>query len=266
MAKPKQSSQEPLPMVANCRQLDWVAPLRWLKLGLKDVFKAPLASLGLGFLMSGAIAVMALLAWRTGSGFILFCLLAGWVFAAPIACIGTYAISAQLERGPTVSVKRVVRACLQRYIGTILVYALVLLVIFLIWARASSMVSVFLPHSGDAQMAEMSVYFAVLTIISGIFLGIIYTASVFSLPMIMHRDVDAITAVITSINAVLRNKAVMALWAVLIALGIIAGLLTLGIGLIVILPAIGHAVWHGYLDTIDASPFPLHKLGITANG
>lgn len=257
--------QDPLPMVANCRQLDFVAPLRWLKLGLKDVFKAPLASIGLGFLMSSAIMVMTLLAWRTGSGLVLFCLLAGWVFAAPIACIGTYAISAQLERGTTVSIKRVIRACLQRYIGTILVYALVLLVVFLIWARASSMVSVFLPYSSDAQIADMSVYFSALTIISGVFLSIIYTASVFSLPMIMHRDVDAITAVITSINAVLRNKAVMAMWAILIALGIAAGLLTLGLGLIIILPAVGHAVWHGYLETIDASPFPLHKVGITAS-
>lgn len=82
--------------------------------------------------------------------------------------------------------------------------------------------------------------------------------------MIMHRDVDMVTAVLTSINAVLRNKLVMTQWALLILVALLLGLATFGIVLIVALPTIGHAVWHGYLNTIDASEFPRHKVGITS--
>jgi uncharacterized membrane protein len=82
--------------------------------------------------------------------------------------------------------------------------------------------------------------------------------------MIMHRDVDSVTAIVTSINAVLRNKSAMAVWLILIVSGLILGTLTAFVGLIVIIPLIGYAAWHGYLETIDASAFPRHDVGITA--
>jgi uncharacterized membrane protein len=82
--------------------------------------------------------------------------------------------------------------------------------------------------------------------------------------MIMHRNVDSITAIVTSVNAVLRNKAAMFVWVCLIGAGLLVGVMTGLLGLIVILPLIGHATWHGYLETIDASAFPRHSAGITA--
>ena len=82
--------------------------------------------------------------------------------------------------------------------------------------------------------------------------------------MIMHRDVDTITAIVTSINAVLRNKLAMVVWLSLIMIGLLIGLMTAFIGLVVILPVIGFAAWHGYLETIDASDFPRHSIGITS--
>jgi uncharacterized membrane protein len=211
------------------------------------------------------VMAFAVLAWRYGSAWMLLLMLCSFVFIAPIACIGTYAISAQLERGLQVSLSRTLRACLKRYIGNELVFALVLIVIFLVWARASSMVSIFIPSNSEHTLADMSQYLFILAVIGLIFSSLIFAASVFSLPMMMHRDVDAITAVVTSINAVLRNKLVMVIWGLLIALGLLIGILTLGIGLIVFLPTVGHAVWHGYLETIDADRFPRHTLGITAS-
>jgi uncharacterized membrane protein len=82
--------------------------------------------------------------------------------------------------------------------------------------------------------------------------------------MIMHRDVDSITAVVTSVNAVLRNKLAMLVWLSLILLGLLIGMLTAFVGLVVILPVIGYGAWHGYLETIDATDFPRHTVGITA--
>ena len=256
---------DPLPFVAPCRKVGMEAPLRWLRLGVRDTRRAPLVSLGYGAIMAVLIMVVSGLVWQFGSVWIMFSLLCGFVFIAPLACIGTYAISAQLERNMPVSFRRTIRASLKRYIGTELVFTLVLLIIFLVWARASSAVSIFLPSTGNYELTEMLGYFGVLAAIGAVFLSITFAASVFSLPMIMHRDVDAITAVVTSINAVMRNKPAMLVWGSMIALGILIGMLTAGITLIFFLPTVGHAAWHGYLETIDASEFPRHKVGITAS-
>jgi len=259
-----QPQNQELPFIAPCRTLAISAPWRWLQLGFSDVYKAPIASLSYGLIMALMVMSLTVLALKLDSAWIMLSLLCGFVFAAPLACIGTYAISAQIERKLSVSFRRTLRACFKRYIGNELVFILVLVVVFLVWARASSMASIFLPSSGDFAFQEMAAYLSILTVLSLFFLSITFAAGVFSLPMIMHRDVDAITAAVTSVNAVLRNKAVMLLWGLMVLLALVFGILTVGIGLIFLLPAIGHAVWHGYLDTIDASQFPRHKVGITA--
>ena len=104
----------------------------------------------------------------------------------------------------------------------------------------------------------------VVLLVGGLFVGITFSASVFALPMIMHRNVDAITAALTSVNSVMHNKLAMLIWILMIMSGFLIGVLTAGFGLIFFLPAVGHAVWHGYLDTIDAQQFPRHQEGITA--
>ena len=63
-------------------------------------------------------------------------MIGGFVFLAPLTCIGLYAISAQLERGQDVSIVRSLRAAFRRYIGNEMLFAIVLLVIFMVWARA----------------------------------------------------------------------------------------------------------------------------------
>lgn len=181
-----------------------------------------------------------------------------------MACIEIYAIGAQLERGQPVSLTRSIRAWANRVIGTELVFALLLLIVFLIWARAGSAVSIFIPNNPEVKLVEMTGYLFSIEIVSLIFLSLMFSISVFSFPMIMHRDVDAVTAVVTSINAVLRNKIVMLIWGLMIAVLVTLGILSAGLLLIVFLPAIGHAVWYGYKDTIDASAFPRHTQGITS--
>ncbi|WP_170132074.1 DUF2189 domain-containing protein [Arenicella xantha] len=233
-------------------------------LGFKDVTRAPRVSLSYGVVMASVIMAASILVWQGSSTWVMLLLLVGLVFFAPIACVGIYAISAQLERDIPVSLVRTLRACLKRYIGTELVFVLALIIVFLVWARASSMTSIFMPNRGDYGWADLSAYLAIMSLVSVFFLGITFAASVFALPMIMHRDVDAITAIVTSINAVLRNKLAMLVWGLLIGCGLLLGLASAGIFLVVFLPAVGHAVWHGYLETIDASQFPRHVAGITA--
>ena len=116
----------------------------------------------------------------------------------------------------------------------------------------------------DALIVSATVNLGFGSLVGAVFAAVTFSASAFSLPMIMHRDVDSVTAIVTSINAVLRNKWTMAVWLTIIVVALLIGIATAFVGLIVIVPVIGYAAWHGYLETIDASAFPRHAVGITA--
>lgn len=226
---------------------------------------APAASLAYGLFMAAISVLISGVAYLYGSYWLLLAALSGFVFVAPILCIGLYAISAQLQRGHAPSLLRSLREAGKRRLGTELVFGLVLLIVFLVWARAGSMVHVFFPVEAQPELRDMISYLGIGSAVGAIFAAITFAASAFSLPMIMHRDVDAVTAVVTSINAVLRNKATMLVWIALIVLAVAIGFATLFLGLIVTLPLIGHATWHAYLDAIDASVFPRHARGVAAS-
>lgn len=256
--------RDSMPFVAPCHELSPFAALGWLKKGLRDWRRAPGASLTYGLFMAFVIAMVSLVAWLHGSVWLMFAMLGGFVFLAPLTCIGLYSISAQLEREQPPSMARSLRAAFRRHLGNEMVFAIVLLVIFLVWARAGTMISVFLPEDGDPDIGDMATYLGIGSVVGALFAAVTFSASAFSLPMIMHRDVDTVTAVVTSINAVLRNKLAMTIWLVVIVAALLIGAATLFTGLVVILPVIGYAAWHGYLETIDASGFPRHTKGITA--
>lgn len=256
--------RDTMPFVAPCRQISPLAPFRWLKKGLADFRMAFRESLAYGLFMAMTMALVAVLAWAYGSHWLMFAMLGGFAFLAPLTCIGLYAISAQLERGLQPSLARSLRAAFKRHLGNEMVFALALLVIFMVWARAGAMVSIFLPMEGHPEAADLVGYLAVGSLVGALFALVTFSASAFSLPMIIHRDVDSVTAIVTSINAVLRNKLPMLIWLSIIVAGLIIGALTAFIGLIVILPVIGYGAWQGYLETIDAESFPRHEIGITS--
>jgi uncharacterized membrane protein len=258
------TEQAPLPFVAPCRELSPWAPFRWIRLGVKDLLQAPQQSLFYGLAVAVMIAVVSLLAWMKGSQWIMFAMLGGFVFLAPLTCIGLYAISAQLERGQPPLMMRSLRAAFRRHLGNEMIFAIVLLVIFLVWARAAVIITVFFPTDGEVTLRVLWPYLTFGSIVGAVFAAVTFCASAFSLPMIMHRNVDSITAIVTSVNAVLRNKRAMFVWLTLIVSSLLLGLATAFVGLIVIVPVIGYAAWHGYLETIDADDFPRHDVGITS--
>jgi uncharacterized membrane protein len=95
--------------------------------------------------------------------------------------------------------------------------------------------------------------------VGSIFAATAFAASAFSLPMLMDRKADTVTAVVTSVNATLRNKPAMAVWLMLIVLLTGIGFATAFVGLAVLFPLLGHATWHAYRDVVDASAWPAHE-------
>lgn len=246
------ASTSGLPFAAPCRELAASAPLRWLRLGWKDLCRAPIPSIAYGSIVVMVSWTVSLLAWRLGSYLLLFASLSGFVFIAPVIAIGLYEIARQVERGEKPLIAEAMRGT-RRALSNTMVFALALLVVFLVWARAASMISVFLPLEAGATAIEFATYFGIGTAVGALFAAITFSASVFSLPMIDDRQTDAVTALVTSVNAVLHNKRAMAVWAALIVANVLVGFATAFLAFWVLIPLLGYATWHAYVETIDAS-------------
>ncbi len=198
--------------------------------------------------------------------------MSGFILVAPLLAVGTYSISEQIERGLQPSLRR----CFvvgRRAFGNLMVFALILMIVFLVWWRAASAVHIFFPV--DMTSPDWTDYLQFLGIgsaVGSIFAVIVFAAAAFSLPMLVDREADSVTAVVTSVNAVLRNKPAMAVWAALIVVAVAPGFALLLLGrergagfalvmalLGITLPLIGHATWHAYRATIDASAWPRNE-------
>jgi uncharacterized membrane protein len=246
-----------LPFVAPCRELKMDAPLRWLRLGWADIKTAPKQSLTYGSFIVGLSYAVSLMVWVYGGLGLLISLLSGFLFLGPVLAIGLYSISCQIQAGMTPQLGYCLREG-KRHLGNELVFAVILSVIFLVWARAATMTHILFPEVSNAAWTEFVPFFAVGTFEGAVFSAIIFCFSAFSLPMIMDRKTDVVTAVITSINAVLRNKGVLSLWALIIVVIVAIGFATAFIGFIVLMPLVGHATWHAYQETINADTWPKH--------
>lgn len=253
----EKSKLDELPFVAPCKQLEMQAPLRWLQLGWADIKKAPKQSLTYGSIIVILTYCVSAMVWFFGGLGLLASLLSGFLFLGPVLAIGLYSISCQLQAGMTPQLGYCLREG-KRHLGNELIFAVILSVIFLIWARAASMTHILFPEVADAAWTEFIPFFAVGTAEGAVFSAIIFCFSAFSLPMIMDRKVDVVTAIITSINAVLRNRRVSFLWACIIVFIVVIGFATAFIGFIVLMPLIGHATWHAYQETITANDWPKH--------
>ena len=161
--------RDDMPFVAPCRILSPWAPFRWVRKGIADLMHAPQQSLTYGLVVAALIAIVCLLAWFQGSQWFMFSVLGGFVFLAPLTCIGLYAISAQLERGQEPEMARSLRAAFKRHFGNEMIFALVLLVIFLVWARAAVMITVFFPTDGEATVRDWVTYLGFGSMIGAVF-------------------------------------------------------------------------------------------------
>jgi uncharacterized membrane protein len=116
--------------------------------------------------------------------------------------------------------------------------------------------SVFRPSDAFPTWTALIQYLGIGTIVGAFFTAIVFAATAFSLPMLLDRRTDAVTAVVTSINATLRNRSALLVWGLLIAAAVVLGFVTLFLGFVVLLPLLGHATWHAYRNTIDATQWP----------
>ena len=249
---PGQDSQRPF--VVPCSRPAWTAPLRWLRLGWGDIVRAPRLTAVFGSVIVIVSALISLLAWKLGRFALLATLLSGFVFVAPLIAVGLYCVSRALERGaqPRLLDSFVLA---RRVAGQAAVFALAQGVIILVWSRAGMIIAALVPAS-EADTTALIEYLAIGSAVGGMFAALTFAVAAFSLPMIADRDVDMITAAVSSVNAVARNLPVMILWGLLIVAITAAGIATAFLGLGLVMPWLAYSAWHAYRDVIDASSWP----------
>ncbi len=242
------------------RQLELDRPWAWLAAGWQDLWRAPGVSLAYGAiftLVSFGITGGVLLA---GIEYLLLPLVAGFMLVGPMLAVGLYETSRRLENGLPVSLGAALFVATRSpmrlgFLG------IVLMALLLVWMRAATLLlALFLGTTQFPPLAEaiptlLLTFQGVALLVVGTGAGAILAAAVFaisviSVPLLMERDVDFMTAILTSALAVLRNPKPMLLWAWLVALLTACGLVTLFLGLIVTFPLVGHATWHAYRETV----------------
>lgn len=248
-------ANDALPFVAPCRALSITAAFSWLRLGWRDMSIAPRQSLFYGAMLTLLSALIAIATWRFGTLAMYLGLASGFVFVGPFLAMGLYSISYQLEVRSTPRISFGLREG-REHLREMAVLGICLLVVLLVWARAATIMNVFRPSHVVESWRELLPYFGIGSAVGAVFSAIVFAATAFSLPMLLDRRTDAVTAVVTSINATLRNKRTMLVWGMLIVTMVLIGFATFLIGFIVLLPLIGHATWHAYRATIDASEWP----------
>jgi uncharacterized membrane protein len=246
--------------------LPFSAPLHWLALGWRDLRAAP----GIAFfygLCFWAMAVTLDLVFRHLPEYTMS-IVSGCLLVGPFLTVGLYEVSRRREVGITPDLGSSL-TCWDKHMGSMGMLVLVLIVLELLWGRASLVVFAVFFNTGMPSTTGVlkaifnpenwEFVFVYLTV-GGAFAALVFSSSVVSIPMILDRDTDAISASLTSIQVFFNNLPVMLWWGLLISVLVVVAFIPWGLGLLLVGPWLGHASWHAYrgsvrwLDEATANP------------
>lgn len=254
--------QEPQLGVPPLGQVTFAMLAEALRRGWRDLKRAP----GFGFVFALVYVlvglVFALITWATGKSYWLVFAAVGFPLVGPFAAVGLYEVSRRLERGQVLDLYQVFGVIVMQSKRQLPSICAIVLFMFLVWFFIAHMI--FALFMGFSTMTNVSssyeVYFTpegmtmlgVGTVVGALFALLLYMITVISLPLLLDREVDFVTAMITSFQTVLANPVPMLAWGAFIATITFAAMVPWFLGLFVVLPLLGHATWHLYDQIVAA--------------
>ncbi|MBT5267071.1 MAG: DUF2189 domain-containing protein [Rhodospirillaceae bacterium] len=239
-------------------------PWEWLAAGWRDMLRAPYVSLAYGGAFAIVSVVLTTCLFLIDLMYLLFPLGAGFMLVGPMLAVGLYEASRRLELDEPVTLADVAFV-VTRSPAQLAMLGALLTLLLLFWVRLATLVyALFFGLSafpGFEESVRMLIFtpeglamLAVGSVLGGVLAVAVFAISAFSVPILMTRDVDVITAILESVKAVRDNFWPMVVWAWLIAMLTIFGIATLFVGLAITFPLIGHATWHAYRRVIGDGP------------
>lgn len=232
-------------------------PLRWLALGWRDFTRAFWPSLLHGLVVAlGGLAIL----WITlHHWYLLPGAVTGFVLVGPILATGLYALSRGMEGGEPPRLRQAWSAwcCAAR---PLLWLGIMLALAGTAWVLVSAaLFALFVDDRLDTPLAFLryvvaqdDLVFLLWVVLGGLGAALVFAATVVSAPLLLDREVDFRSALLTSVRAVGESPVAMALWAALIMLATAVSMATLMLGFVLVVPVFGHATWHAYRDAVDA--------------
>ena len=240
-------------------------PLRWLMQGWRDFTLAPLPSALHGFLL--AMGGLTILFLAQSHLYLLSGAFSSFLLVAPVLLTGLYELSRRLALGEAPTLIEALGAW-RCSCGSLFGFGLLLAVVATFWLLISMVLIALFVHAPITGLESFIRYvvlsqdsnlFTVWMALGGVLAALVFAGTVVSVPFLLDRDVSLLTAILTSVQVVAANPLAMALWAAMIMVLTLLGMATLFIGLVLVIPVLGHATWHAYADLVDASDLPSRR-------
>ena len=247
--------------VPQVRKIDLDRPWAWLAAGWRDLREAPGVCLSYGLMFAAAGALLTVMIWVYEVFYLVLPLTAGFMLMGPILAVGLYEVSRRLESGERTALGEALVAW-RRNVSQIALMGVALMLFLLAWIRLATIIFAMFFSSNpprpetalfieDVFLSIESLPFLIVgTTVGGLLAATVFAISAISIPLLLDRQVNVITAITTSLSVVQKNFWAMALWAWLIVIFIGVGLATAYVGLMVTVPLIGLATWHAYRDCV----------------
>ena len=235
-------------------------PLRWLWMGLRDMVSQPLITIFYGFCF-WLMALVLLAVFKSNPEYTLSAV-SGCLLIGPFLAMGLYDVSLHMERGEAPSMGSSL-TCWESHLRSMGMLIMVMVVLELLWGRASLVVfAVFFNTAGMPTTATVLEavfnpqnweFIAAYLCVGGFFAGLVFASMMVSIPMILDRDTDAITACITSMRVFVEHTGVAVVWGLLIIALSALAMWPSAAGLLVVGPWLGFASWHAYRASVKVT-------------
>lgn len=248
----------PLPRI---RTITLDHPWRWLAAGWVDLSMSPIIGGLYGAFFAGLGFMLLVGLDSYGMAYLILPLALGFALVGPLAAIGLYETSRRLQAGKSIGFGPLFSAFGRNPVQIGLV-GIFLFLGLAAWVRLAIMEFMLFFSGGTPGLdglleaillSDHGVYFLLVGTITGAMMGLgVFAMTAIAIPMLLDRtDCDAMTAMLTSLEAVRQNWRPMLLWASMIGMFTLFGVAMFFVGLVLTLPLIGHASWHAYRDLVE---------------